>query len=233
MSRLRSIAFVAVATLAMLPVTIPSLVSAAPMAEAEPGAAAHGAGAAGAAEAAGHGAHGGIEWVTPIFGGSGKLGLLWILINFAALLWILERLLFAPLRARTRNKHDTVKSEIDKATAAREEAESVLAQTKDRLDELDDEIGTLMADAKAKAEADRKRIVEAAEREAEQIKATAVATAEREAAARRRQLEAEIVDRAVERAEAILRQRITPADQRGMVDRYVDQLGSVSFGGPS
>jgi F0F1-type ATP synthase membrane subunit b/b' len=57
------------------------------------------------------------------------------------------------------------------------------------------------------------------------------ATSEREAAARVRQLEAEVVERAVERAEALLRSRLTPADQRGMVDRYVEQLGAVDFGG--
>lgn len=175
--------------------------------------------------------HGGIEWISPVFGGTGKLGLIWIIINFLVLVWILNRLLFQPLIKRTRDKHDTVKSEIDRATTAREEAQAVLAEYREKLDKLDDEIGELMASAKERAEADRKRIIADAERQAEQIKASATAAAEREAAARRRQLEAEIVDRAVERAEALLRQKITPADQRGMVDRYVDQIGSVDFGG--
>lgn len=178
-----------------------------------------------------HGDHSGIEWVTPLFGHTGKLGLLWSFLNFAVLLWILEKILFKPLRSRTRDKHDTVKAEIDKATAARKEAESVLAEYRGRIDRLDAEIEALLADAKAKAEADRTRIIEAAKREAEQITATATATAEREAAARRRQLEAEIVERAVERAEALLRSKITPADQQGMVDRYVEQLAAVDFGG--
>jgi F-type H+-transporting ATPase subunit b len=178
-----------------------------------------------------HGEHGGVEWVTPLFGHTGKLGLLWSFINFAVLLWILERILFKPLRNRTRDKHDTVKSEIDKATAAREQAEGVLAEYRGRLERLDAEIEELLADARAKAEADRAQIVLAAKREAEQITAAAQATAEREAAARRRQLEAEIVDRAVARAEALLRSKITPADQRGMVDRYVDQLAAVDLGG--
>jgi F0F1-type ATP synthase membrane subunit b/b' len=178
-------------------------------------------------------AHGdaGIEWVTPIFGHSGKLGLLWSLINFAVLFWILERILWKPLRVRTRNKHDAVKSEIDKATTAREEAQGVLAEYKGRLARLDQEIEALLADAKAKAETDRARILEAARREAEQITATALATAEREAAARRRQLEAEIIDRAIARAETLLRQRMTAADQRTMADRYVEQLAAVDFGG--
>ncbi len=178
----------------------------------------------------GHG--GGIEWISPVFGNlDGKLGLVWAFINFAALLWILEKMLFSRLRARTRDKHDTVKSEIDKATEARTEAESLLSEFRGKLDKLDDEVDSLMKDAKAKAEADRKRIIEAAEREAEQIRAAAKASAEREAASRRRQLEAEIVDRAIERAEALLRSKISPTDQSGMVDRYVDQLGQVDFGG--
>lgn len=181
-----------------------------------------------------HGAdHGGIEWVTPIIGHTGKLGLLWSIINFAVLLWILEKILFKPLRNRTRDKHDTVKAEIDKATAAREEAEGVLTEYRGRLARLDAEIAELLADAKAKAEADRARIVAAAKREADQITHAAKAAAEREAATRRRQLEAEIVDRAVARAEALLRSKLTPADQRGMVDRYVEQLGAVDFGGRS
>jgi F-type H+-transporting ATPase subunit b len=173
----------------------------------------------------------GIEWFTPVFGHTGKLGLLWSFVNFVALLWILERILFKPLRSRTRDKHVAVKVELEKATAARLEAEAVLVEYKGRIERLEAEIEALLADAKAKGEADRARIVEAAKLEAEQIMGTARAIAEREAAARVRQLEAEVVERAVERAEALLRSKITPADQRGMVDRYVEQLGAVDFGG--
>lgn len=182
-------------------------------------------------------AHGGehagghIEWLTPVFGHTGSLGLVWIFINFGVLMWILNKILFQPLIRRTRDKHDAVKSELDMASEAREQAQQALAEIKGRLDGLDAEIDALMADAKKRAQADRARILADAEREAEQIKADAKASAEREANARRRQLEAEIVDRAVERAEALIRQTITPADQRGMVDRYVDQLGHVDFGG--
>lgn len=223
----RKWAFVALAVLCTWPL---AAFAGAPHAEAEPGELAEVAHAA-AEHGAGHAPDTGIEWVTPIFGNTGKLGLLWAFINFAVLLWILEKILFKPLRNRTSAKHDAVKSEIDKATSAREQAESVLAEYRARLDGLDKEIDGLLADAKAKAEADRVRIIEAAKLEAEQITASAVATAEREAASRRRQLESEVVDRAVARAEALLRERINPTDQRSMVDRYVDQLGALDFGG--
>jgi F-type H+-transporting ATPase subunit b len=174
---------------------------------------------------------GGIEWVTPVFGGSGKLGLLWILINFAVLMWLLEKLLFSKLRASTRRKHEDAKSELSRATTAREKAEATLAEYETRLKKLETEISGLLAEAKTRAEADRARIVEAARAEAAQIEVAARAAAEREADAVRRKLEAEVVDRAVERAEAIIRQQIGPSDQRTMVDDFITRLGGVQLSG--
>ena len=60
-------------------------VTAAASPAAAPAAGGHGGGDHGG----GHGGFADIEWVTPVFGHSGKLGLLWILINFAVLMWLL------------------------------------------------------------------------------------------------------------------------------------------------
>lgn len=176
---------------------------------------------------------GGIEWVTPIFGGTGKLGLLWILINFAVLMYLLEKLLFSKLRASTARKHEDAKTELDRATTAREKAEATLAEYETRLQKLETEISELLAEAKTRAEADRTRIVEEAKVEAEQIKAAARAAAEREAESMRRDLEAEVVDRAVARAEALIKQQIGPSDQRAMVDDFIGRLAGVELSGPA
>jgi F-type H+-transporting ATPase subunit b len=174
---------------------------------------------------------GGIEWITPIINnGAGKMGLLWMLINFVVLLFILEKLLFKPLRAKTAAKHDAIKSELDKAQRARSEAETLMAEYRDRLARLDKEVAELMQDAKDRAEADRKRIVAAAQEEAARIEASAKASAEREGESRRRQIEAEVVERAIARAEEILRRGIGADDHRRMTDEYVDKLGEVRLG---
>jgi ATP synthase F0 subunit b len=182
--------------------------------------------------AANPGAHEtGIQWISPIFGNEGKMGLLWILINFAVLMYLLERLLFSKLRARTAEKSDAIKSELDRATAARKAAEEVMTSARGRLDKLDAEVKTILDEAKERAAADRDRIVAAAEVEAERIKAAARAGAEREAEQRRRELEAEIVDAAVARAEVILRGRIGAADHARMVDDFVGQVASAPMPG--
>jgi F-type H+-transporting ATPase subunit b len=178
----------------------------------------------------GHGHEGGIEWITPLFGSDGKVGLVWMLINFAVLLWLLEKLLFSKLRARTAVKHDTIKAELDKAKAARKEAETVLSDVRGKLDGLDKTVAEILAEAKARAEADRKRVIEGAEQEAARIKAAAKASAERDAESRRRQLETEIVDRAVARAEELIRSRIDVMDQKRMVDEFVGQIPKADLG---
>jgi F-type H+-transporting ATPase subunit b len=185
-----------------------------------------------------------IDWVTPVPFIVGEedpaateqpkpkehtIGLLWILINFAALMFILEKLLFSKLRTSTAAKHDAIKHELQRATAARTEAEVLIGDYRARMERLDDEIETLMQDARQRAEADRGRIIEAAKREAERIKAAAEAAVRREAEHRKRVLEAEIVDRAVTRAEAIVRERISPMIQERMVGEYVQGLGSIDI----
>lgn len=180
----------------------------------------------------GEGHDDGIVFFNDPFAGEEKTGILWLLINFAALMFVLNKLLFQPLIRKTAAKHDDIKSSLEKATAAHKEAESIIAEYRGRMEKLDDEIAELEADAKKRAEADRKRIVEAAEAEAQRIKEAAKSAAERDAESRRKALENEILDRALERAEAAIRKSIGTADQRRMVDDYVGSLGNVTLGSP-
>ncbi|MEM6296156.1 MAG: ATP synthase F0 subunit B [Myxococcota bacterium] len=183
-----------------------------------------------------HGAHdSSIVFVNNPFAGEEKTGIIWLLINFGALMLVLNMLLFKPLKKKTAAKHDDIKSQLEKATAAREEAESIISEYRGRMDRLDSEIDELKADAKKRAEADRKSIIESAEAEATRIKDAATAAAERDATSRRKALENEILDRALDRAEAAIRaqlQRGGGPDQKRLVDNYVSGLANVKLAQP-
>ncbi len=183
------------------------------------------------AAAGGHeGGHdAGLVFVNNPTAGDGKTGILWLLINFAALMFILNKLLFTPLKRKTAAKHDDIKAELEKATAARKEAEEIISEYRGRMERLDGEVEELKADAKKRAEADRAGIIEAANAEANRIEEAAKAAAERDAASRRKGLENEILDRALERAEAAIRKQIGAPDQRRMVDDYVASLDGVEL----
>ena len=80
--------------------------------------------------------------------------------------------------------------------------------------------------ARERAEADSARIVTEAENEAEKIRTAAKAASERESEVRKRELEVEIVDRAIERAEALLRERFSQGDQTRLVDTFIGQISN-------
>jgi len=172
-----------------------------------------------------------IKWFGPILGSEHGVGLAYVLINFAVLVWILDQLMFSKLRARTVERHEQIKSELEQATSARKEADALLARFQDRIDRLDAETEELKQAAREQAEAERKRIIELAQAEAERIRAVAKATADREAQARVREIETEAINRAVERAEAVLRERFSEADQRRLFDDYVAQVAKTSMSG--
>ncbi len=190
----------------------PALVSAAPAAE-------HG------------GEHGGIELFTPIFGGDGKTGIVWLLVNFAVLMWILNKVLFSKLKTKTAKTSDDIKAELARATSAHAEATEIISEYRGRMDRLEDEIKELKDNARKRAEADKAEIIAQAKLEAERIKAAALRAVEREGAIRRREIENEIVDGAMEQAEARIRARITPTDQTRLASAYVTQIEGVNFSG--
>ncbi|RMG94766.1 MAG: hypothetical protein D6705_15165 [Deltaproteobacteria bacterium] len=184
----------------------------------------------------GEGHEGGLRFIGPIspmFSGDPdkRTGLLWIVVNFVIFLWVLDRLLFRPLRARTTEKFERVREQAEAAKIARERAESLMAEYEARMQRVDEEVETLLADARKRAEADRARILAEANAEADRIRQEAKHAAEREAERILRELRGEIVDKAVAQAEAVLRQAITPSDEARLRTRFVEQLEGTSIGG--
>lgn len=194
--------------------------------------ASHGEG--GHAEGAAAGAHhsAGLTWITPVFGGSedGSTGLVWLLINFAVLVFALEKIMFSKLRAGRVAKHNALRAEVDRAAAARAEAEAVIANVRERLATLDAEVEEIKASARERAEADARRIVADATRDAEKIRELAQTQAAQEARSAMRALETELVDRAMQRAETVLRERAgAVGTQPRLVANYIQQLQGASL----
>lgn len=195
----------------------------------------HGEGGGEHGEAAGHGAehgaeHGseGIVWFSKLLPGGegGKTGYVILLINFAVLFFVLKRLLFDNLAKANAEKSDAIRLELERATTARAEAEALVAEYEDKLGALEAEVESIRETAKKNAEAEHARILAEAEAQAEKIRLAGIKAGEREAERRRTELENEIVDRALERAEAAIRSSFGIADQRRLIDAWVDEVGN-------
>ncbi|MCA9658235.1 MAG: ATP synthase F0 subunit B [Myxococcales bacterium] len=160
-----------------------------------------------------------------------RIGLVWLLINFFALVYLLYKLIIKNLIASNHERHDTIRTELEQATAAQASAKAIVSEFEAKLETFESERRQLLDLAREGAERDRKRIVAEAEAEAEKILAAAKATAEREAEARRQQVEAEIVGKAIERARELLLNQFNDADQRRLVDGYATDVANKTIEG--
>jgi len=123
-----------------------------------------------------------------------------------------------------RRRADGIHSAIEEGSRAKEEAEQIRQEADRKLAGIQDEIASMRAEAKHDAEAEAQRIRELAREEAAKLDHAAeleIAAAERAA---RQELKAVAARLAVERAEALLREQLTPPTDAQLVRNFAGNL---------
>jgi F-type H+-transporting ATPase subunit b len=189
------------------------------------GEAAHGAAAGAHAPAAAH-HHDGITLFNWPSAEDPRIGLAYLVINFVVLAFLIHRLILRKLIQDNATRHDEIKRQVDEAAAALREAQTVIADYKQRVARIEADSQQILDEARQAAAADRQRLQSEAETEVERFKAGALAAAQREVDTRKAELETEVVDRAIARAAEILQSRLTDSDHNRMVDDFAIDLAS-------
>jgi len=156
--------------------------------------------------------------------GSGLPRVVNFLIFAAALYYLLRK----PVSEFFRRRAEAIARELEEARRAREAAARELEQARARVARLDEEVAAIRARAEQEAEAEYERLWREAQVEAEKIRALA----EREIEMARRAAELEVktflVERAMARARALLRQQLTEEDHQRLVAQFIEELAEVS-----
>ena len=147
------------------------------------------------------------------------------LVNFAILLLLLGKYLAPAGKKVAQERHDAIKTALDEAAKLRDEAKHRLAEYEGRIAGLDGEIQKLVDGIRADAEADKKRILENAERQAAQMKRDAEQRIAAEIELARAQLQQEVAAAAASAATALVRDKSTPDDQKRLVSSFISNLG--------
>jgi F-type H+-transporting ATPase subunit b len=149
---------------------------------------------------------------------------IFLVLNFVLLLALLARFGGPVARKIAAERHDQIKTALDEAARLRKQAADKLAEYEARLKAADDEIAQLVAGMRADAEADQKRIREAAERQAQQLQRDAEARIAAEIELARAALTREVAAAATAAAEQALRAKMTPGDQQQLVGAFIGEL---------
>jgi F-type H+-transporting ATPase subunit b len=152
---------------------------------------------------------------------------LFMLLNFGLLLVILGKYGGPVARGIAQERHDTIKTALDEAARLRDQAQQKLTEYETRIKDVDAEVKKLVDGIRADAEADKKRILEAASLQAAQMKRDAEARIAAEIELARHQLTKEVTAAAAGATEKLLRDKLTTDDQNKLVNTFIANVSST------
>jgi F-type H+-transporting ATPase subunit b len=150
------------------------------------------------------------------------------IVNFVIFLGLMSRILGKPLQQMVRDRHDRIRTDLDEARKLREGAQAMLAEYQKKVENVDAEVATLLDQIRKEAEAEKARIIAAAEDQAQRLKADAEKQIGAEIERARLELKRGVTEAAIAAAEQILQKQIGADDQRKMAERYVANLDQIS-----
>lgn len=150
-------------------------------------------------------------------------------LNFAIVFGAIGYLAYKKGGPYFRAQAEEISRKIAEGTRAREAAERQQQEVQAKLANIDSEIAAMRAEAKRDAEAEALRLRSLARDEAQKIETAAQAEIVAAGRAARMELKIFAARMAVERAEDLLRQELTPKSESSLFQAFVQQLeGSVN-----
>jgi F-type H+-transporting ATPase subunit b len=153
--------------------------------------------------------------------------LLWRTLNFAALVVILVKFLGKPIANVLHARQISIKEQFEDLEARKAEAEKTYKEFENKLTEIDQEASSIIERAIAQGEAERVRIIEEANRAADDIKRQAEMAIQYEIAQAKMQLREEVANQAVAMAEELIAKNLQKEDQVKLIDDYLDKVGAI------
>ena len=144
--------------------------------------------------------------------------------NFAVLAIGLFLLLRKPVSKALSDRIQGIKDQLSELEARKKEAEEELARYNEKFQQLDKEAEKLIAQYIQQGEDAKARIIKEAEIAAQKLEEQAQRNIEHEFKKTREKLQEEVLEKALTKAEEIIKTRISDKDQERLVDEYLDKV---------
>ena len=144
--------------------------------------------------------------------------------NFAVLAIGLFFLLKKPVSQALGARIAGIKEQLEELESKKKAAEDELAKYNEKLATLEGEAETIVGEYVRQGEEAKARILAEAEKSAEKLEEQAKKNIENEFQKAKEGLQAEIIDKALLKAEEIIKNKISDEDQNSLVDEYLDKV---------
>lgn len=144
--------------------------------------------------------------------------------NFVVLAGGLFFLLRKPASKALRARIDEIEKQLKDLEARKQAAEKELATYNEKIARLDQEAGQIAAEYERQGKEARARIIEEAKAAAQKLEEQAKRNIEYEMKSARERLQAEVIEKALLKAESQLKERMTADDQDRLIDEYLAKV---------
>jgi F-type H+-transporting ATPase subunit b len=150
--------------------------------------------------------------------------MIWTLVCFVIALFVLKRYAFGPIQKTIDERRDRIRSAVDEADKAREEARELVEQHRQLLAEAKGEAAAIRADARKDAEAQMGRSKE--EAEAERLRRLEETRRQIEAETKRSLdlIRSEVADLTLAATARVAGKVLDAEDQRRLIDEAISEL---------
>jgi F-type H+-transporting ATPase subunit b len=151
----------------------------------------------------------------------------WEVVNFIGLIVLLVYFLKKPLVTFFSERTAQIQKDLDDARDQRERAEALIAEYKEKIAGMEQELEKMRIELKMSAETESEKIRMSAERMAASIVESARMTADQEVRKAKVALKAEAVELAMEMAETLIREKIGEDDRTRIIEDYLVKVGGM------
>lgn len=144
--------------------------------------------------------------------------------NFAVLAVALVFLLRKPVKQALADRIQSIKNQLSELEAQKAAAEAELAKYNQRFQKLDQEAEKLIAQYVQQGEEAKARILKEAETATDKLQEQARRNIEHEFKKARQELQDDVLEKALAKAEEMVRDRISDGDQERLVDDYLSKV---------
>ncbi len=147
-------------------------------------------------------------------------------LNFAILIGLLIKFAGPKLRGFLKTRHQTIKHNLEESQRIYHEAKTKLASIEARITNLDQEIETIHAEAVARNQQERERIIAQANKQAASLIADAEKQIQIDLIEAKEQLKQQLLVSVIKSANQVLETNIENNDQNHLVDHFTSSLTS-------
>ena len=144
--------------------------------------------------------------------------------NFVVLAVAIFFLLRKPVSKALNDRIQGIKDQLSDLEAKKKEAEEELAKYNEKFQQLDQEAEKLIAQYVQQGEEAKVKIIKEAETAAEKLEEQARRNIEHEFKKAKETLQAEVLEKALAKAEEMIKTRISTEDHERLVDEYLDKV---------